>query len=78
MKIDVLQIEDAKFIKWCFWSKWIDVAIYDYDATPFLLQMKVSRFNAKRFKSIRLTGRYAYRQALASDIGDLVQMSSDG
>jgi len=77
MKVDVLQVEQAKFhSKWHFWSNWVDVAVYDYNSTPFLLQMSVSRFNRKRFRSYRITGRLWYRQARCSEIGDLTAMPS--
>ena len=74
MKVDIVQIEDATFKKWSFWSNWIDVAMFEYDATPFLLQMRVNRFNGKQFNALRITGKYVYRQATCGQIGDLTQM----
>lgn len=75
MKVNVLQVHDAKFHN-CFhyWSKWVDVCLYDFQSTPFLLQMSVSRLNKKKFRSVRVTGSITYRQARATDIGDLTQM----
>ncbi len=73
MKIDVIQAKDAKFKRFSYWSDWIDIAVFQYDYTPFLLQMRVNRFNKKKFKSIRISG-LVYRQFTPSDIGDLTQM----
>ncbi len=75
MKVDVIQVEQAKFqhrFRW--WSNWIDVALFDYNSTPFLLQMSVSRTNGKRFNCKRITGSIAYRQCDAAQIGDLTPM----
>ena len=76
MKVNVLQVEDAKFKKWAWWSNWVDVAVFDYSYTPFLLQMRVNRFNKKEFNAMRMTGKYIYRQSSAREIGDLTQMSA--
>lgn len=77
MKVDVLQVEQAKFHGFLhLWSNWVDVATYDYNSTPFLLQMSVSRFNRKRFRSTRITGSLWYRQATCHAIGDLTQMKA--
>lgn len=76
MKINVLQVEQAKFHSFMhFWSNWVDVAVYDCSSTPFLLQMSVSRFNRKRFRSTRMTGTFWYRQSNCNAIGDLTPMS---
>ena len=78
MKVDVLQVEKAKFHSFMhLWSNWIDVAMYDFNSTPFLLQMSVSRFNRKRFRSTRVTGFFYYRQSTCQAIGDLTDMASD-
>ena len=72
MKVDVLQVEKATFhSKWHFWSNWVDVAVYDY-ASCFLLQMSVSRFNKKRFRSVQIT---AY-DVSHGQVGDLTAMSN--
>jgi hypothetical protein len=79
MKVDVLQVKDAEFKhKFCFWSNWVDVAVFDYESTPYLLQMRVNRFNKKMFNAMRITGKYMYRQATCSQIGDLTQMKKQG
>jgi hypothetical protein len=74
MKVEVLQVEQAKFSKYRWWSNWVDIAVYDYECTPFLLQMSVNKFNKKRFRSVRMTGTFKYRQASCSAIGDLLPM----
>jgi hypothetical protein len=74
MKVDVLTIADVKFKWWQWWSNWIDVAIFDYSCTPFLLQMRISRTNQKMFNTQRITGKYIYRQSSCHEIGDLTQM----
>lgn len=47
-----IQMEDAKFKKWSYWSNWIDICNFDFGYGGFLLQMKVNRFNGKKFKAI--------------------------
>ena len=73
MKINVLTIDDMTIGKWRWWSNWIDIAVFDYECRPWLLQMRVSRTNAKAFKSISVTG-IRYRQTTSTCIGDLTQM----
>jgi len=77
MKVNVTQVEDVKICKGRWWSNWIDIAVYDYSSTPYLLQMKIDRFNKKKFKSTRITGSIVYRQATSSTIGDLTSMVED-
>lgn len=74
MNVDVIQVKDAEFKRFSWWSDWVDVAVFDCNSTPFLLQMSVNRFNKKRFNAIRMTGSIAYRQSTCYEIGDLVQM----
>jgi len=74
MKIDILQVENAKFKKWHWWSYWYDVAVFDFESTPFLLQMRIDRMNRKKFNAIRITGTFVYRQAKCTEIGDLIPM----
>ena len=76
MKVDVVQAADAHFKKWRWWSNWIDVAVFDYNSTPFLLQMSVSRTNSKRFNAIRMSGGIMYRQVTSREIGNLTQMEA--
>ena len=72
MKINVLQVEDAVFPSFNYWSNWVDICVYDYEFTPFLLQMSINRFNKKKFRSVRMTGTFARRQASCATIGDLM------
>ncbi len=73
MKVDVMQVDNAVFkYRYSFWSLWIDIAVFDYSCTPFLLQMKVNRFNGKAFKSICISGKYVHRQTDCHTIGDLM------
>jgi hypothetical protein len=78
MKVDVIQINEAHFkSRWNWWSNWIDVAVFDYQSRPWLIQMRVSRTNEKSFKSLPITGRF-YRQATCGSVGDLTQMRRSG
>ena len=75
MKVNVLQVEDAKFLrKWHYWSIWVDVAVYDYGGSGFLLQMKVSRLNKKSFRNVPFRKIYS---PSVSKVGDLTQMSGE-
>lgn len=76
MKVDVIQAKDITFKRFCWWSDWIDVAVYDFYSQPWLIQMKVNRFNAKKFKSVCLVG-FKYRQTTSAVVGDLKQMSKE-
>ena len=74
MKVDVIQIEQAKFkSRWHWWSNWIDVAVFDYDNDGHLLQMKISRSNAKKFTCKRFGDHVSASTAQA---GNLTQMSA--
>ena len=73
MKVDVLQLDDVQIKRLRWWSNWIDIAAYDYECRPWLVQMRVSRTNAKRFRSVCITGRF-YKQVRMNEIGDLTQM----
>lgn len=69
MKVNVLQVDEVKFHSFMhFWSNWVDVAVYNY-ASGYLLQMSVSRFNKKKFRSVKL-GVYDTK---AESIGDLTK-----
>ncbi len=71
MKVNVITVEDVKIGRWSWFSKWIDVAVFDYGFRPFLLQMRISRTNAKSFRVVSMTGNL---MAYAKEIGDLIQM----
>ena len=76
MKVDVLTVADVEFGRLQWWSNWIDVAVFDYNCRPFLLQMRINRINGKQFKAICITGPW-YKQATACAISDLTQMTKE-
>jgi hypothetical protein len=73
MKVEVTTVESVKFKRWQWFSNWIDIAVFDYESRPFLVQMRVSRTNAKSFRAVSVTG-WSYKQATTQQIGDLTQM----
>lgn len=76
MKVDVITVSDVAFRPWRWWSNWVDIAVFDFDYCPWLIQMRVGRNNVKRFRSVRLTG-FWYRQATIREVGSLVQMKKE-
>ena len=76
MKVNILTDVDIDIKRFHWWSKWIDVAIYDYSCEPFLIQMKVSKSNKKKFRSVKING-FRYRQVNSAVIGDLTQMQNE-
>ena len=75
MKVNVISLEDIEFSRFRFWSNWIDIAVIYFNSQPFLVQMKVNRFNGKSFKAVCMTG-FSYKQATPNDIGDLLPMQA--
>ena len=77
MKIDVLTVNDVEIKKWRWWSNWVDVAVFDQFAVDgYLLQMKVSRWNSKKFKCVPLKSfRYSAHPS-TSQAGHLTQTRS--
>lgn len=73
-KVNVLTVEDAKIKRWRWWSNWVDVAVIDYAGDSYLVQMKISRTNAKAFRCRKTTGRFTVVGVSSSAIGDLTQM----
>lgn len=73
MKVDVLTAEKADIKKWHWWSSWIDIAIMGYGYDGYLVQMKVSRTNAKKFKLRNLSG-IGSAKVEAHQVGNLIQM----
>ena len=64
MSIKILQIEDAQFGRWAWWSNWIDFAAIDHEGEPYLVQMSMSRRNKKRFRCVKASGnRWNFRMA---------------
>lgn len=77
MKVDVLHVDEATFpsrLSW--WTKWIDIAVFDYGGAGYLLQMKVSRMNGKSFRSKRLAGTFSLVEVHSSTAGNLTQMKA--
>jgi hypothetical protein len=76
MKVDVITVADVEIGRWRWHSNWIDIAVFDYRCQPWLLQMRISRTNAKSFRAVSMVG-FAYRQATTTDVGSLQQMKKD-
>ena len=78
-EIKVLTVDDVKIDRFRWWSNWVDVGVFTHGGDGYLLQMKISRFNAKKFitrsyiSGIRIDGTYVSHSA----IGDLVQMAGN-
>ena len=75
-KVDILTCDDVSFGKLRWWSDWVDIAVYDYDLKPWLIQMKINRVNKKKFRSVAISG-LSYKQVNSSSVGDLTQMKGD-
>lgn len=78
MKVDVIQAHETTFKRFHWWSDWYDIAVFDCDYEGYLLQMKVSRSNSKKFRSRKLSGFKSYKHVMQNQIGDLTQMLKDG
>lgn len=74
MKVDVITVAEVKIKRWRWWSDWIDVAVFDWGGGGYLLQMKVSRTNAKRFYAVPFQGFTQTPHASTGHAEDLVQM----
>lgn len=78
MKIDVLTAAEAKFRRFCWWSDWVDIAVFANYDTGHLLQMRVSRRNAKQFRTVAFKSWWnPLTSAGAGQVEDLVQMRRD-
>ncbi len=73
MKVNVIQAKELTFTRWQLWSDWIDVCVFECGYDVFLLQMKVSRRNKKKFRTVDI----ANRSCTASEVGDLTQMTRE-
>jgi hypothetical protein len=73
MKVEVLTVEQVKISRWKWWSNWIDIAVFNYECRPYLIQMRISRTNAKSFRCVSTVGIF-YRQCSCLEIGNLTQM----
>lgn len=74
MKVDVLTELDVKFKRYRFWSNWVDVCVYHHNCLTYLLQMRVSRINDKRFRAVKVSRMFSVTGPDLRQIGDLTQM----
>lgn len=74
MKVNVMVVEDIVIRRFRWWSNWIDICIYDFDGSSYLVQMRISRTNAKSFRSVKTTGIFSWGCG-SSVIGDLTGMT---
>ena len=75
MKVDVIEVSQAVFGRFSWWSNWVDVAVFGYGGDSYLIQMKVSRKNKKKFRNTKLSGRfYQLAEVSLKDVGNLTQM----
>ena len=74
MEIDVLTVNDVEIKKWRWWSNWVDVSVFDqFDVDGYLLQMKVSRWNSKKFKCVPFRRLFSDVHPSTSQAGHLTQ-----
>ncbi|AGG58091.1 hypothetical protein VPAG_00055 [Vibrio phage douglas 12A4] len=75
MKVNVLTDIDVTFKKYLWWSKWVDIAVYEYNHTAYLIQMSVSRMNKKKFRSVSIANDrlFSTRNVKIAAVGDLTQ-----
>ena len=73
MKIDVLTVNDVEIKKWRWWSNWVDVGVFNGGSFGYLLQMKVSRCNGKKFKCVPFNGFFSSAHPSISQAGNLTQ-----
>lgn len=76
MKVEVLTVDQVKIRPWRWWSNWIDVCVFGYAGVGYVLQMRVSRTNAKQFAHRGMRSAFGVAYASERDAGDLVQMPS--
>lgn len=75
-KVNITTADNVEFGKLRWWSNWIDIAVVDWAGTSgFLIQMKISRTNAKKFKAIKLFNRFGENMT-SHQISDLTQMKT--
>ena len=77
-KVDVVTADDFSYGNFQWWSKWIDIAVVELNCEPFLIQMKVSRFNKKKFNAIKMNGKSGFYPVNYNSIGDLTPMNKAG
>jgi len=77
MKVDVLQVEYVR-IKWFRWfSNLVDICTFDYAGNGYLLQMRISRTNAKQFKAVQMKGFMGIDHPSSQTVGSLLGMNDD-
>ena len=76
MKVEVLTVDQVQLKWWQWWSNWVDVCVFDYGSDGFLLQMRISRRNAKDFKCREFKGRFSLACPSANTVGNLTQMKA--
>ena len=77
MKVDVLQAKDVSFKWYQYWSDWVDIAVFNYGGYGYLLQMIVSRTNAKKFKCVAMKSIINTAHAATINSEALTQMSGN-
>ena len=75
MKVKVLTVDDVEIKNWHWWSDWIDIAVFNYASNGYLLQMKVSRNNSKKFKTTSFKSRFGFAHASIGEIGNLADIN---
>lgn len=76
-KVNVLQVEDVKFGRFSRWSNWVDVCVFDRLGHGYLLQMKVSRRNAKKFRCVEFKAWHNTFAASTMECKDLTKMNGE-
>ncbi len=74
MKVNVLTNLDVEFTRFSRWSCWIDVSVFDYQGDGYLLQMKISKRNAKKFRCVKFASSLISTASGRANSGDLTQM----
>jgi hypothetical protein len=76
-KVDVLQVADVSIGRFSWWSNWIDVCVFDWSGYGYLLQMRVSRTNSKKFKATPFKQVFSMMaHPRTCDVGNLTQMGA--
>jgi hypothetical protein len=75
-KVDVLQVADVSIGWFSWWSKWVDVCVFDWASDGYLLQMRVSRTNAKKFQAIPFKRLFGMAHPCTGVVGNLTQMGA--
>lgn len=60
-RVSVTQLHQVKISRFRWWSNWIDIGVFNNAQGSFLLQMQISRRNAKKFKTRNLTADLTHR-----------------